>query len=153
MRKITPNNFEEDGNGAVRVFMSNGYSFIIDKESFNLIKDQRWNYEKANGRVVSSSTGENILRTLYPQFKRQKFSRYVGYVDGDHCNLCKDNLFIKPKEDIDYEELIAFLQSDNETIKFVGHKRYRKKWRNKDTGELFATYQEAVDSLNQEDDA
>lgn len=150
-KKITPNDFEEDSNGAVRVLMSDGYSFMIDKESFNLIKDQRWHYDKKNGRIVSSSTGENILRSLYPQFKRQKFSRYVGYVDGDHCNLRKANLFIKPKKGINHDELMAFLQSDDETIQFVGNSGYRKKWRNKNTGEQFATYQEAVGSLNQED--
>ena len=149
-KKVTPNDFEEDDNGAVKVFMYDGYSFIIDKESYNLIKDQRWHYEKANGRIVSSSTGENILRTLYPQFKRQRFSRYVGYADCNHCNLCKDNLFIKPKKGIDNNELIAFLQSDNEVIKFVGGSGYKKKWRNVNTGELFTTYQEATANLNQE---
>jgi len=144
-KKVIPNDIEECNN-KIKVLMANGYYFYTDKDTYNLIKNDRWCFDKVNNRIVNTKTSKNILKVLFPHLKRNVAIKYVDYKDKNRFNLCKDNLFIKTIKDVVYDEWIQYLH-DNNNIVFMGTS-YKNKWKNKDTGKLFYTYMDALHDLD-----
>lgn len=147
-KKVIPNDFQVLDDRLIQVNMSNNYHFIINTITYETLKDSRWCYDVINNRIVNSKTGVNIVKYIFPQFKRNRFARYVEYKDNSLFNLSLNNLYILVPTDVNESEWFDYLSDDNK-IRYVSNNG-SKKWKNSITNKTYKSYIDAKNSLGGE---